>query len=74
MATRYRKHLILVRMAQDTETDMWRARAHVEFTKKRDFHDVVIGPTGPFKSPSQAQKEIVRQAKEWIDNRLDKPE
>jgi hypothetical protein len=53
---------------------MWRARAHVEFTKKRDFHDVVIGPTGPFKSPSQAEKEIVRQAKEWIDNRLDKPE
>jgi hypothetical protein len=74
MATHYRKHLILVRLAQDSDTAMWTARAHVEFTRKRDFHDVVIGPTGPFKSSSQAEKEIIRQAKEWIDSRLDKPE
>ena len=70
MAVRHRKHLILVRVAQDANTDLWTARAHIEFTQKRDFQDIVIGPTAPFKSQKEAEKEIIRQAKEWIDNRL----
>lgn len=74
MATRYRKHLILVRVAQDTDTAMWTAKAHIEFTLKRDFQDIVIGPTAPFRSQKQAEKQIIQQAKDWIDNRVGKPE
>jgi hypothetical protein len=53
-------------------TAMWTARAHIEFTQRRSFHDVVIGPTSPLKSQKEAEKEIIRQTKRWIDKRVNK--
>jgi hypothetical protein len=70
MAVQYRKHLILPTIDQDEATGAWIASAHIQFTEKLTFHNVSIQGSSMFRTKREAEKQIVRQAKEWIDERL----
>ncbi len=69
---RYRKHLILTTPTADAATGAWKATAHIEFTEQRTFNNVVIRSSALFKSKEAAEKQLVREAKEWVDTRLPK--
>ena len=69
---RYRKHLILTTATADAATGAWKATAHIEFTEQRAFNNVVIRSSALFKSRKAAEKQLLREAKEWVDNRLRK--
>lgn len=72
MTQRHRNHLIFVRTDQDPETHLWSASAHVQFNEDlRTFRDVWLPrPTAPFVSKAAAEKHMVNQAREWIDDRI----
>jgi hypothetical protein len=70
MAVRYRKHLILSTIDRDEDTGSWLATAHIQFTAKLSFHNVIIRGNGMFSTKKEAEKHIVQQAKLWIDERL----
>jgi hypothetical protein len=70
MSVRYRKHLILPTISQDEATDAWTATAHIQFTEKLAFNNFIIQGSTMFRTKRQAEKHIVQQAKEWIDERL----
>jgi hypothetical protein len=70
MAVRYKKHLILPTIDRDEDTGSWTATAHVQFTEKLSFHNVVIRGSNMFPTEKEAEKHIVEQAKQWIDERL----
>ena len=70
MAVRYRKHLILPTIYQDEATGAWSGTAQVQFTEKLTFHNVSIRGSILFRTKREAEKHIVQQAKEWIDERL----
>jgi hypothetical protein len=42
MAVRYKKHLILPTIDQDEGAGTWTATAHIQFTEKLSFHNVII--------------------------------
>ena len=70
MAVRYKKHLILPTVDRDEDTDTWIATAHIQFTEKLSFHNVIIRGSNKFPTKHQAEKHIVHEAKFWIDERL----
>jgi hypothetical protein len=68
----YRNHLVLTTPTVDAATGAWKAIAHIEFTQQRTFNSVVIRSSALFKSKKAAEKQLIREAKEWVDNRLRK--
>jgi hypothetical protein len=69
---RYRGHLILVKAHQESDTDDWRASVHVQFNEGTlTFRDVQLpAPTGYFPTKTTAEKQALKDAKQWIDRRL----
>lgn len=72
MTERHRNHLIFIRTNQDPGTRLWTASAHVQFNEDlRTFRDVWLPtPTARFVSKAAAEKHMVNQAREWIDDRI----
>ena len=70
----YRKHLILITATVDAATGAWTAIAHIEFTQERTFNNVIIRSNALFKSKKAAEKQLIKEAKEWVDTRLHKAE
>jgi hypothetical protein len=70
MAVRYKKHLILATIDQDEGVGTWTATAHIQFTEKLSFHNVIIRGSSMFLTKREAEKHIVEKAKQWIDERL----
>jgi hypothetical protein len=54
----------------DEDTGSWIATAHIQFTENLSFHNVIIQGSKMFRTKKEAEKHIVEQAKEWIDERL----
>jgi hypothetical protein len=73
---RYRGHLILARAHQEPDTDGWSATPHIQFNEKNlTFRDVQLPrPTSYFPTKITAEKQAVKEAKLWIDERLRKAE
>jgi hypothetical protein len=72
MVERYRDHLIFVKANQDRETALWKAGTHVQFNQgPRAFHDVWL-PRPPIglKTKRKAEKQMMKEAKKWVDDRL----
>ena len=76
MAERYRDHLIFVRAVLDPERHLWTVSAHIQFNEHPGiFRDISLPkPTALFETQKGAESYMVRQAKQWIDDRLGKPE
>jgi len=70
----YRKHLILATATVDAATGAWTAIAHIEFTQERTFNNVVIRSGALFKTKQAAEKQLIKEGKEWVDTRLHKAE
>jgi hypothetical protein len=72
MMERYRGHLILVKAHQESDTDDWRASVHVQFNEGTlAFRDVQLPPpTGHFPTKTAAEKQALKDAKQWVDHRL----
>jgi hypothetical protein len=70
MGITYRKHLILSTIDRDEDTGNWKAAAHIQFTEKLAFNNFVLRVTTSFPTKNEAEKDIVEQAKLWIDQRL----
>ena len=71
---RYRSHLILVKAHQEPDTDGWSASVHVQFNEGTlTFRDVQLpGPTSSFPTKTSAEKQALKEAKLWVDERLGK--
>jgi hypothetical protein len=69
---RYRSHLILVRTRHESNTEGWRASVHVQFNEGvLGFRDVPLpGPTSDFPTKTAAEKQALKEGKNWVDNRL----
>ena len=70
MSIRYRKHLILPTINQDEAMGVWFGSAHIQYTEKLKFHNIVIQGHGIFWTRAEAEKHLIQEAKEWIDSRL----
>jgi hypothetical protein len=70
MAVQHRKHLILPTIDRDEATGAWIATAHIQFTQKLTFYNVIIRASSMFPIKKAAETHIVQQAKVWIDERL----
>jgi hypothetical protein len=70
MSICYRKHLILPTINQDEVTGAWFGSAHIQYTEKLKFHNVLIQVRGIFWTSAEAEKQVIKEAKEWIDSRL----
>ena len=69
---RYRGHLILVKAHQEQDTDGWSASVHVQFNEGTlTFRDVQLpGPTSYSPTKTSAEKQALKEAKQWVDRRL----
>jgi hypothetical protein len=69
---RYRSHLILVKAHHEPDTDDWRASVHVQFNEGAlSFRDVQLpGPTSHFPTKTTAEKQALKEARQWVDRRL----
>src|SRR4051794_39651679 len=76
MAERYRDHLIFVRTVLDPQTRLWTASAHVQFNEgPRIFQDISLPrATALFETEKAAERYTIRQARNWIDERLGRTE
>jgi hypothetical protein len=76
MTERHRNHLIFVKANRDPTTHLWTATAHVQFNEDlRTFRDVWLPkPTACFETNAAAEKHMLKQAKEWIDDRIGQTE
>lgn len=72
MVERYRNHLIFVKADQDPKTALWKASSHVQFNEgPLDFRDVWLPkPTVGFRTRRNAEKQMMKEARKWIDDRL----
>jgi hypothetical protein len=72
MTERHRNHLIFVKTNHDPKTHLWTASAHVQFNEDlRTFRDVWLPrPTVHFETKAGAEKHMLNQAREWIDDRI----
>jgi hypothetical protein len=72
MVERYRNHLIFVKADQDKETALWNAGTHIQFNEDpRTFRDVWLPrPPVGFKTRRNAEKQMLREARKWVDDRL----
>lgn len=71
---RYRGHLILVKAHQEPDTEDWSATAHIQFNEGNlTFRDVELpGSASCFQTKTAAEKQALKKAKLWVDERLDK--
>ena len=69
---RYRGHLILVKVHQEPDTDVWKATVHVQFNEDtQTFRDVYLAePTARFTTDKSAEKHALKEAKQWVDDRF----
>lgn len=74
MVERYRSHLIFVKGYIDSAHHIWKASLHVQFNEDtQTFRDVYLPPpTGRFAGKTSAEKNGIKEAKKWVDNRLRK--
>ena len=72
MVERYRNHLIFVKADQDPATTLWEAGTHIQFNEDpRTFRDVWLPrPTAGFRTKRNAEKQRMKEAKKWVDDRL----
>ena len=72
MVERYRNHLIFVKADQDPKTALWTANGHVQFNEgPLAFRDVWLPkPTVGFRTRRNAEKQMIKDARKWIDDRL----
>jgi len=72
MVERYRNHLIFVKADQDPTTALWKVSSHVQFNDgPLAFRDVWLPkPTVGFKTRRNAEKQMLKEARKWIDDRL----
>ena len=72
MVERYHNHLIFVKADQDPATALWKAGAHIQFNEDtRTFRDIWLArPTVGFRTKRNAEKQRMKEAKKWVDERL----
>ena len=70
MEFKYRDHLIFPVASLDSSMGDWTASAHIEFTDNLKIHTVVLKPSDAFQTEVQAKRFMIKQAKQWVDNRL----
>jgi len=72
MVERYRNHLIFVKADQDPATALWKAGTHIQFNEDtRTFRDIWLPrPTVGFRTKRNAEKQRMKEAKKWVDERL----
>src|SRR5215510_11934854 len=72
MVERYRNHLIFVKADQDPATALWKAGTHIQFNEdSRTFRDIWLPrPTVGFRTKRNAEKQRMKEAKKWVDERL----
>jgi hypothetical protein len=49
----------------------WTANAHIEFSENLKIHTVVLKSSDAFRTEVQAKRFIIKQAKQWVDDRLE---
>jgi hypothetical protein len=70
MEFRYRDHLIFPAVSLDSAIGDWTLSAHIEFSDNLKIHTVVLKPGDAFQTKVQAKRFIIKQAKQWVDDRL----
>jgi hypothetical protein len=72
MVERYLNHLIFVKADQDPVTGLWTASTHVQYNEDpRTFRDVWLPrPNSGLRTKRSAEKQMMKEAKKWVDNRL----
>jgi hypothetical protein len=70
MEFRYLDHLIFPAASLDSAIGDWIPSAHIEFTDNLKIHTVVLKPGDAFQTKVQAERFIIKQAKQWVDDRL----
>jgi hypothetical protein len=70
MEFRYRDHLIFPAASLDSAIGDWTPSAHIEFSDNLKIHTVVLKPGDAFQTKVQAKRFIIKQAKQWVDDRL----
>jgi hypothetical protein len=72
MVERYRGHLIFAKAYLDRSRGVWTTSLHVQFNEdSRTFHDVYLPSTiGRFMKQTTAEKHALKEAKQWVDDRL----
>ena len=70
MGFRYREHLIFPVTYLDPAIGDWTASVHIEFTEKLKIHTVVLKSGDVFRTEVQAKRLIIKEAKQWVDERL----
>ena len=70
---RYRGHLILVKAHQEPDTADWSTTAHIQFNQDNlTFRDVHLDRLLNFPTKTSAEKQALKEAKLWVDERLGK--
>ena len=71
---RYRSHLIFVKAREEPETGGWSASVHIQFNEGTlNFSDVRLpGLTSHFLTKTAAEKQALKEAKLWVNERLRK--
>ena len=72
MEFRYRDHLIFPAVSLDSSIGDWTANAHIEFSEDLKIHTVVLKSGDAFRTEVQAKRFIIKQATQWVDNRLER--
>jgi hypothetical protein len=74
MVERYRGHLIFAKAYLDRSRGVWTTSVHVQFNEDhRTFRDVWLpSPIGQFMGKTSAEKHALKEAKQWVDDRLGK--
>ena len=70
MEFRYRDHLIFPVTFLDSSIGDWIATAHIEFSENLKVHTIVLKPGEAFQSEVHAKRFMIKQAKQWVDDRL----
>ena len=71
---RYRTHLIFVKGREEPDTGGWSASVHIQFNEGTlNFRNVRLpGLTSHFSTKTTAEKQALKEAKLWVDERLRK--
>ena len=68
MKFRYRDYLIFTAASFDSTIGDWTASAHIEFTENLKIHTVVIKSRDGFLTEGEAERFIIKQAKQWVSD------
>jgi hypothetical protein len=72
MEFRYRDHVIFPAASLDSAVGDWTATAHIEFSENLKIHTVVLKSGDVFQTEVQAKHFMIKQARQWVDDRLEK--